>query len=129
MNASKLNGVTLKTDTMPVVTREGKMNVPDIQTVIKDYGIVTEWNTTRGGRYSLMSRPRDTCSVKVALLYPSNGPKANDNREVRQELYLQAESIVEVMKLAGFQFISPPRIVLGGVEGQIEGTIEIDVMF
>ena len=101
----------------------------DIQQVIKDYGIVTEWNTTRGGRYSLMSRNHDTCAVKIALLYPSNGPKANDNREVRQELYLQAESIVEIMKQAGFQFINPPQIYLGGVEGQIEGTIAIDVMF
>jgi hypothetical protein len=123
MNASKLNDVTLKTGTTRLAIREGKMRTSDLDALVRPYGMITEWQQDRGRRYSLMSSgSQDSWKIKVALLCPP-GVWA-DNREVRQELYLQAESIIEVMKQS-VQLISPPRIVLGGVEGQIEGTMEV----
>jgi hypothetical protein len=124
-NASKLNGVTPKTGTTRRAIREGKMRTSDLDAIVRPYGMITEWQQDRGRRYSLMSSgSRDSWKIKVALLCPPG--VWSDNREVRQELYLQAESIVEVMKMQGVQLISPPRIVLGGIEGQIEGTIEVE---
>jgi hypothetical protein len=105
------------------------VQIPDLQTLIQSYGMVHEWNQTRGRRYSLMSSNTDTWTAKITLLYPPNLTMAHDNREVRQELYLQAESIIEVMKTAGFQLLKPPRIILdgtGSMEGQVEGTMEVE---
>lgn len=118
---SKLNDVTLRID------GTGKLNYPDIQTVIKNYGIVTEWNQSHGGSILSWGMRNSSFSAKITLLYPT-GTFAVDQREVRQELYLQAESIIETMKMAGFQFTKPPRIILDGhgYDGQVEGTIEVD---
>ena len=128
MLAGKRNVVTQKTS-----TGRGKVSkFPDIQQLIHRYGMITEWNESRGGRYSLTGR-NDVHGIKVALLYPMNRPIPTDNREVRTELYLQAESIVEIMKKEHFQLINPPRIILGGVGGalggQVEGTLEVEFTY
>lgn len=108
------------------------MGYPDLQTVIRNYGIVTEWVQSRGRKYSLLSSRENVFGAKITLLYPIGLQVPADSREVRSELYLQAESIVELMNKSGFQFIKPPRIILGGeggMDGQIEGIMEVEFAF
>jgi hypothetical protein len=119
--AGKRNDVTQRTGTGGKRVSE----FPDIQTLIRGYGLITDWSESRGQRYSLMGGTRREHTIKVALIYPINIPIPEENREVRTELYLQAESIIEVLKRERFQIINPPRIILGGSGEQIEGSIEV----
>lgn len=118
--AGKRNVVTQKTG-----INGGKVSeFPDVQQLIQNYGMIVEWSGTRGARFSRVGH--SSYLIKVALLYPMNRPLPAENREVRTELYLQAESIIEILKREKFQIINPPRILLGGAGEQIEGSMEVE---
>ncbi len=84
--ASKLKGGILKT-----ATGRRRMNAPDIQKVIEGYGVISSWTENRGHRY--FNAGFNELVVDIILLHPP-GMISADNREVRSELYLQAESII-----------------------------------
>jgi hypothetical protein len=116
--ASKLKGGILKT-----ATGRGRMNAPDIQKVIEGYGVISSCTIDQPyGKPSFQELRLD-----ILLLHPP-GTISADNREVRSELYLQAESIIEIIKRGHVQFITVPRITLGGTEGAIEGTLELHLV-
>jgi hypothetical protein len=107
--------------------RTVKFVTRDFQEKIDPYGVISEWSQTRGVRYSLLTPGSEEHTIKVTLLFPADRPGAADNREVRTELYLQAESIIEIAK-HHFQLVTPPVIILGGQYDHIEGTVEISFM-
>jgi hypothetical protein len=126
-NFVKLAG-RLNVGTHKIGTGKGSVEISDIQTAIQDYGIISEWrvNTAPNGRFSLLGNSSFyTWIINVALLYPA-GQSSQDNREVRTELYLQAESIMETLKQLKVQFINPPQIILGGDWDHINGTLAVE---
>jgi hypothetical protein len=130
-HVNKLNDGTRRTGTLRTHDRGlkhgGNVNrTLEIQDLIKDYGMISNWGTTTDSRNHLM-KPGSYLihTITVELLYPSSGPIPDGNREVRTELYLQAESIIEVLSKE-FQIIHPPMIVLGGDDWQVRGTIEVE---
>ena len=97
-----------------------------IQERIKPYGFITGVEENRGRRFSLTAQT-NVMRLSIALLCPS-GMLTQEGREVRTELYLQAESIMEILKHDHFQLIRPPTIVLSGSDKYlIEGTMEVEL--
>lgn len=109
-------------------TGRGRVEISDIQSAIVSYGIINQWRVnTPAGKWSLLGKTSyHEWFMEVTLLYPSDIPRPDDNREVRSELYLQAESIVETLKGLKLQLVRPPRIVLGGYDAYVEGTLEVE---
>jgi hypothetical protein len=104
------------------------LDIPEVQTAIQAYGLVREWHVSAPGHgWSLWGKTNREYALEIFLLTP-DGFTSSDAREVRTELYLQAESIVEILKNLPVQLIQPPKIVLegaGGPAGEIEGSIAV----
>ena len=94
-----------------------KTTVVRLQGLIQPYGRITSWEETRGRMYLGAYEFR----FIVELILP-DGFSSSDDREVRTELYLQAESVLEVLVRENFKVRMNSRIVLGG-EG--ESSLEV----
>jgi len=110
--------VTTKTGTR---RRDGrvladKTTVVRLQGLIQPYGRITSWEETRGRMYLGAYEFR----FIVELILP-DGFSSSDDREVRTELYLQAESVLEILIRENLK-CADSLIVLGG-EG--ESSLEV----
>jgi hypothetical protein len=104
------------------------MLITALPEAISNYGIISRYEFNRGRRFTFAPPYRDVYILHITLLYPHDCPIPADDREVRTELYLQAESIMEILRKNNFQLAEPPRIVLSGVSDRVEGTLEVQVM-
>lgn len=106
-----------------------RMDAPDFQNMISGFGIISSWSVDMSYGINIKFKPSfQELRLDIVLLHPP-GTISADNREVRSELYLQAESIIELVKQHHVQFITVPRITLGGTEGAIEGTLVLHLVY
>jgi hypothetical protein len=90
--------------------------LPEIQELIKDYGWI------QNGSYNHMRGASGTevvVQMEIFLSPPSPATPMTP-REIRSELYLQAESIISLLE-SKFSFAEMPRIIIEG-SGRIMDT-------
>jgi hypothetical protein len=92
-----------------------------IADLIEPYGVVNQVSSsTHHFGYPIYE-------LKITLLMPPLQSFINDNRELRSELYLQAESIIGLLEREQYFFSRQPTIILGYNEGYITGEVNIAV--
>jgi hypothetical protein len=98
------------------------MMFTELQDLIKSYGVITGMTQRMPMTFNLHGIKAEH-AIAVTLLMPE-GKWSTDHREIRSELYLQAESIIEIIQKE--HQVSDAHISISDGSGNITGTLDIN---
>jgi hypothetical protein len=99
-----------------------------LEEMIRPYGSLTGWETSRYNYGGSKPTGGGYCGVTVKTdvrLHLTPGYLPGNDRETRTDLYLQAESLLEVLRREKFVLTTLPVITIGGDDLYVSGCVEL----